>query len=169
MQASSPILKFMAAMFTAVITLLAHIPMSVHSASGVAIWFFLIDTATGTLTARIVKGGITSSDFRNKLHSKFTVYLGILGIAAGMAVLGQSWQFIVAGWLAICAAEAISIGENMRPLLEKGGAAMAPVAKLLARFLGDLQARTEAAAPSATSPTAPDQESNDATGTNSPS
>jgi hypothetical protein len=131
--------KGAATLMAAACSFLLHAPVLVHKTAGVAVWFVIVDTVTGVACARRA-GATSSTEFRNKMKDKGLCFGMILGLFAGIAVMGNNWAWLVAGWWAVMFCEAISISENLRGLLARldTGGRLAPVLNVLDRGLAFL-------------------------------
>lgn len=129
--------KPLAAALAAAASFVLSVPAELHRTAAVALWFVAVDTATGLASARLGHR-MSSAQFREKLRSKLLCFGQILALCAGVAVLSSSWDWLVAGFWAVCASEALSILENLRASLPQAGSArsLAPLAVLLERLLG---------------------------------
>jgi hypothetical protein len=149
--------RFGSALCGALLSFMMSAPPELGRYAGVALWFVIVDTLTGVLAARRLHG-MSSAQFRLKLKDKLVCYGLILSLAAGVSVLAQTWVWLTAGWWAVCAAETISIGENLRNLLAVAGPSLAPVAALLDRLLGVLSKADDQAPTSTPQPSASPEE-----------
>lgn len=132
-------MKTITGALAALASFLLSAPSSLHQAAGVALYLLAVDTAGGLWLARRT-ASMTSSAYRLKLRDKLACYGMILALAGGVGVLAQSWAWPVAGFWALCAGEAISLGETLRSGMALSNAPWTkPVGELLDRLMGELK------------------------------
>lgn len=148
-----PIYKIIAVLGGGITAFLMSLPPDAHRAAGVAVWFVILDVASGVVAARI-KGPINSRSYRMGIKDKLVCYATIIGLALGFAVLTGAMSWYSYAWWGVCSAEAFSLIENLRVMLRQGGASMLPLARFLDLVASYIEKLTGQREPIGTAPVA---------------